>query len=178
MQDIKSVGFQGNFFSEKFSNCVCEYICMFRSMCRRRDLIMCVGFPFFSISIFTQGSWLIYTLSTGSYALWILVQFGCWATPVENPITHSFWYLLERLCRVALLIEAIKAPIPSKLPVGLYIRGGKESDLSTRCSRVSCSHLERSLSLSRWTSLYNFLFWFQWLLLLPRPYGPKGVNSL
>lgn len=108
---------------------MCEYVRMFRSMCRHRDLIMYVvyltGSPFFYISVFTSGNWLIYTLSSGSYAFWLLVQFGCWVTPVKNPVTHSFWYLLERLCRVALLTEAIKARIPSKLPCGLYIGEAK-----------------------------------------------------
>lgn len=149
---------------------MCERICMLRNTCRHRNLIMCF------VLIFTPGSWLIYTLSNGSCTFWLLVRFGCWVTPVENPVIHSPWYLLDRLHRMALLTEAIKAPIPSMLAAGC--QSGKVNRVTSLLDALRLLVLTvkgRSLSLSRWTSLYDSSFRFQWLLLPPCPYGLRGV---
>ena len=146
VQDIKSVNFQGKFFSEKFKLHVWAYLCV-------KEHVQAQEFNHvFRLDLYPRKLAHLY-LSNGSCTFWLLVRFGCWVTPVENPVIHSPWYLLDRLHRVALLTEAVKAPIPSMLAAGC--QSGKVKRVTSlldavrllvRCPTATCAHHERSVT--------------------------------
>lgn len=121
--------FPGKYHSERFSACMCECIYLLRSICRHRNLIICVesfllGLHF-SILIFAPRklthlyviSSLLYLLAFFFFIFWLCLAIGELLQDIQR--YSFFWYLVERFPGVALVTEAITAPVPSMLAVGL-----------------------------------------------------------
>lgn len=136
--------------------------------------VILLELQFFTLN-FTLESWLIYTLWKGSYTFLLLVRFGHWVTPIENPVIHSPLYLSENWIEGRCWLRPLKLWFPQCL-LRVVNWDAKRVTSLLDAQGLLVLTLEGH-SAFQWGGHLCVIFSvrFQWLHLPPCPYGARGV---